>query len=62
MERSLSEMKISDLRCIQVTKGGLKYELMLAAQSTKTSSSCNSMHPKATASASELGKRRHFLE
>ncbi|KAF8768193.1 hypothetical protein HNY73_021039 [Argiope bruennichi] len=62
MDHSLSDMQMAELRCIQVAKGGIKYELMLSLQSSESSSSFSSSYPKTISSTSELGKRKHHLE
>ncbi|GFR06436.1 hypothetical protein TNCT_136331 [Trichonephila clavata] len=62
MGRFLNDMQIADLRCIQVNKGGMKYELMLSFQSTLDSNQVKSKCPNRTASMCDLDRNKEAME
>ncbi|GFS84928.1 hypothetical protein NPIL_574941, partial [Nephila pilipes] len=55
-------MQIADLRCIQVSKGGIKYELMLSLQSTLDSNQAKSKFLNRTTLTSDLDRNRKAVE
>ncbi|GFX94303.1 hypothetical protein TNCV_4293481 [Trichonephila clavipes] len=62
MGRFLNDMQIADLRCIQVNKGGMKYELLLSFQSALDSNQVKSKCPNRTASMCDLDQNKEAME
>ncbi|GFY51035.1 hypothetical protein TNIN_442071 [Trichonephila inaurata madagascariensis] len=62
MGRFLNDMQIADLRCIQVNKGGMKYELLLSFQSALDSNQAKSKCPNRTASMCDLDRNKEAME